>query len=76
MLDFACRSLKIAIEIDGGQHGIRADEDANRTAELEQRGWIVLRFWNSEVRNALAAVVAAIDEAIARAATHPQPPPC
>ncbi|MBV9841473.1 MAG: DUF559 domain-containing protein [Sphingomonadaceae bacterium] len=75
ILDFACRSLKIAIEVDGGQHGVCGDEDADRTAELERRGWIILRFWNSEVRNALAAVVGAINEAIARAATHPQPLP-
>jgi very-short-patch-repair endonuclease len=46
--DFACRSLMLVIELDGGQH---ADNpaDAERTAHIEAFGYHVIRFWNNEV---------------------------
>ncbi|MBV9840426.1 MAG: endonuclease domain-containing protein [Sphingomonadaceae bacterium] len=71
ILDFACRSLMIGVEIDGGHHGIRIEEGMIRTAALERRGWTILRFWNNEVRDNLEAVVDAITAAAARASTHP-----
>jgi very-short-patch-repair endonuclease len=46
ILDFYCPSLKLAIELDGGQHatdkGMEADE--KRTSYLEHLGVRVLRF--------------------------------
>ena len=47
MADFACRSARFAIELDGGQHG--AERDAARSAIIETCGYRVLRFWNNEV---------------------------
>ena len=44
--DFACVEAKLIIELDGGQHGERATEDAERTDVLERLGWRVIRFWN------------------------------
>jgi len=45
--DFASHSLKLVIEVDGGQHS--ADVDRNRTASIEAEGYRVLRFWNHDV---------------------------
>jgi very-short-patch-repair endonuclease len=48
IVDFACRSTRLVVELDGGQHdGSKADED--RTQALETLGWKVVRFWNNEV---------------------------
>ncbi len=46
--DFACRALKLVIELDGGQH---ADNpaDAQRTRLIEAQGYRVIRFWNNDV---------------------------
>ncbi|MGQ0576604.1 MAG: endonuclease domain-containing protein [Pseudonocardia sp.] len=43
-IDLAWPQLRIAIEYDGyAVHAGRADEDADRQADLERRGWIVVR---------------------------------
>ena len=47
--DFACVEARIVVELDGGQHGVRVDYDADRTRELARCGWQVVRFWNHEV---------------------------
>ena len=41
--------MKLAIEVDGGQHNELQSQDNLRTAWLEAQGWDVLRFWNNEV---------------------------
>ncbi|WP_379546903.1 endonuclease domain-containing protein [Qipengyuania sp. DSG2-2] len=46
--DFACRKLRLAIELDGGQHA-ESVTDANRTRVIEAHGYKVIRFWNNEV---------------------------
>jgi very-short-patch-repair endonuclease len=48
--DFACRRLRLVIEIDGGVHGLEhvRDKDERRQAEIEALGWTVLRFTNDE----------------------------
>ncbi|UAK24959.1 endonuclease domain-containing protein [Sphingomonas nostoxanthinifaciens] len=73
IVDFACRSARIAIEPDGGQHAVRAAEDAERSLHLQCLGWTVLRFWNNDVRENLEGVVSTIFAAVARASTHPNP---
>ncbi len=45
--DFASHRLKVVIEIDGGQHN--AEADAQRTADIEGEGYMVIRFWNNDV---------------------------
>ena len=51
IVDFACPSRKIIVELDGSQHGRGdiADVDVKRTTMLELLGWTVLRFWNDDV---------------------------
>ena len=54
--DFAARSLKLAIELDGGQHSDNND-DATRTRVIELHGYRVIRFWNHEVTENLDGVL-------------------
>jgi very-short-patch-repair endonuclease len=51
IVDFACPSHHLIIEIDGSQHGLDANReyDASRTRSLEAKGWTILRFWNDDV---------------------------
>ena len=77
IIDIACRSAKLAIEIDGSQHLEQAGYDEARTAWLEDEGWRVVRLWNNEV---LANPDGAARHVLAHAAeclggTHPQPLP-
>ena len=77
IVDFACRSIKLAVELDGSQHLDAAAYDERRTLFLESVGWRVLRYWNSEVRDNPDGVAEAIMAAVAAHSrpTHPQPLP-
>mgnify|MGYP001397178487 CR=1 FL=1 len=57
---FSDLELALVIEVDGGQHTPEAD--AARTAILQKRGLLVLRFWNNEVLRDLAGCAARILE--------------
>lgn len=56
--DFACRSRRLIIEVDGATHGEAHEvaRDARRTAFLEGQGWRVMRVWNADVFENLTAV--------------------
>jgi BirA family biotin operon repressor/biotin-[acetyl-CoA-carboxylase] ligase len=56
IVDFACPSCKLVIELDGGQHDADAQADARRTAEIAEHGYRVIRFWNNEVIDNLDGV--------------------
>ena len=73
ILDFACREVKLAVEIDGSQHLGQVAQDRERTAFLESLGWRVIRFWNSDVtENPEGVAEAIIHEVAARLQpTHP-----
>jgi very-short-patch-repair endonuclease len=60
ILDFYCPALRLAIELDGGQHANESKRDQERDAWLAQRGVTVLRFWNSDVTDNLGGVLEAI----------------
>ena len=78
ILDFYCHQLKLAIELDGGQHAEDAKHrhDEKRRAWLESQGITVLRFWNNEVLTNTEGVLQTIfDWLSARAAPSPTPPP-
>jgi very-short-patch-repair endonuclease len=73
-LDFVEHSAKLVVELDGSQHGLpdQARKDAIRDKALQADGYIVLRFFNSEIReNLYGAVEAIILELRTR---HPHPP--
>ncbi len=51
IVDFCCPKLKLIIEIDGAQHYIPENEsyEKKRTEFLEQQGYKVLRYFNSDI---------------------------
>jgi very-short-patch-repair endonuclease len=62
VLDFYCPALRLAIELDGGQHN-EADQkmrDHQREHWLAQRGVSVPRFWNSDITQNLKGVLESI----------------
>lgn len=63
ILDFYAPEVKLAVEVDGGQH---ADDalDALRTGVLHAHGISVLRFWNHEVLGETDAVVQAVADVV------------
>jgi very-short-patch-repair endonuclease len=66
ILDFYGPAARLVIELDGAVHDQQQERDAARTAELEVRGFRVIRFRNEEVFQALPSVldriVAAVEE--------------
>lgn len=51
ILDFYCPAVKLAIELDGGQHNQSSNReyDAARSEYMRAQGIVVIRFWNHEV---------------------------
>jgi 2-methylaconitate isomerase len=71
IVDSVCFPQKLIVELDGGQHAERQQEDQARTQWLESQGFKVLRFWNHDVLkdwDAVAEVIWAHPE-------HTPPPP-
>jgi len=62
--DFACPKSRLAIELDGAQHLDRNAQDSWRTKLIEQRGYKVIRFWDSEVLTDIAGVLERIEQAL------------
>jgi very-short-patch-repair endonuclease len=60
IVDFVALDQKFIIEVDGGQHELRAAKDAQRTRILEQWGCHVVRFWNNDVLSNIDGVLEAI----------------
>lgn len=56
---------RLVIEVDGGVHDNRSEEDAARTERLKQFGFDVIRFTNDEVLNELPRVVESIKATLA-----------
>jgi len=58
--DFAARSERLVIELDGDSHAATAAYDDARTAALGLRGYRVIRFTNSEVLTNIDGVLRSI----------------
>nr|WP_085218729.1 endonuclease domain-containing protein [Allosphingosinicella indica] len=70
--DFVSRSARLIIEVDGGQHAERSEEDARRAAYLRSQGYRVIRFWNNDVLANIDGVVVRIAEILT---DRPSPSP-
>jgi very-short-patch-repair endonuclease len=59
IVDFISFQQKLIIEIDGGQHNYKSKttSDKTREAELQKRGYRVIRFWNNDVLQNLEGVI-------------------
>jgi very-short-patch-repair endonuclease len=68
--DFACRSAKLVVEIDGATHSTDEERahDRRRTAFLEAQGYRVVRFSNQQVYEDFAAIVDEIARVLAKPA--------
>ncbi len=62
--DFLCLDPKLVIELDGGQHAERIEQDEQRTRYLQILGYRVLRFWNHDVLREPESVLEVIRTAI------------
>ncbi len=69
--DFASVACRIVIELDGESHLDKQYVDAQRTKFLESAGWLVLRYWNTEVYGELEAVKEAIYRACVERSSKP-----
>lgn len=49
IVDFYCPKLRLAVELDGGQHAEQKEYDMIRTNFLKHQDIIEIRFWNNEV---------------------------
>ncbi len=56
VVDFYCRSVNLAVEIDGMSHDDKMLQDATRTKYLEGQGLRILRVTNEDVMRDLDAV--------------------
>ncbi|MGH8031410.1 MAG: DUF559 domain-containing protein, partial [Luteimonas sp.] len=81
VLDFYCHDLKLAIELDGGQHNETAHRalDARRDAFVAARGVTTLRYWNHQVMqhtdDVLADIWSRVDTAAAKTSVAGNIPP-
>jgi len=76
VVDFACISARLVIEIDGPSH--RVDEqmafDTHRTAFLEAHGWRVLRLRDETVLSDPSSTLSAVRAALAQTSAEPPHP--
>ena len=64
VVDFCAPRHRLIIEVDGRPHVGNAEQDATRAKVLEQRGYRVVRFWNSQVLDDIDAVTRTILNAL------------
>ena len=64
--DFACRTKRLIVEVDGATHSTDAEiaADRARTRFLNQQGYHVLRVTNDEVLNGIDEVLTLIGQAL------------
>jgi very-short-patch-repair endonuclease len=74
VVDFCCADAHLIIEIDGGQHAQRFDQDRNRTKILEAMGYLVLRFWNNDVMQNIDGVLEDIVSTLKQQRSEPPHP--
>jgi very-short-patch-repair endonuclease len=80
IVDFACFERQLVIELDGGQHASKIEDDSKRTAWLNSQGYTVLRFWNNDITENVDGVLERIVEELRRLTAsvgtpHPNPLP-
>ena len=66
IVDFVSFDVRIIIELDGGQHATfpQNQRDATRDRWLEEQGFLVLRFWNTDVLLNMDGVLSVILDTI------------
>src|SRR6266704_1921139 len=49
IVDFYCKELKLAVDVDGSVHNFTRNKDEARQREIEALGVTLLRSWNYDV---------------------------
>src|SRR6056297_2045913 len=62
IVDFLCKELMLAIEIDGCTHGDKPEQDKQRQDKLESLGVHFLRFRDSDVKKNIDGVLERIGD--------------
>jgi len=59
VVDFVCLSKKLVIELDGGYHNElqQMKKDIIRQNFIENKGYKIIRFWNSEITKNIDGVL-------------------
>ncbi|MHB8104888.1 MAG: endonuclease domain-containing protein [Dehalococcoidales bacterium] len=67
IVDFVCFEKKLVIEVDGNPHKETENKanDKQRTLWLQDEGFRVLRFWNSEIVDNIERVLVKIENNLA-----------
>ena len=73
IVDFFCKDLMLAIEVDGTSHDFKKAKDEKRQRTLESLGVKFLRFWDCDVKNNRAEVVRTISAWILNNSDPPRP---
>ena len=63
--DILCFSIRLIIEVDGDDHALKPERDAQRTRFLQSEGYDVIRFANADVMTNRDGVVASIGARLA-----------
>ena len=68
IVDFYCHKANLVVELDGSQHfePSQQNKDLYRTAVLQEKGLMVLRFSNADVNFCFDSVCEAIDRQVKR----------
>jgi very-short-patch-repair endonuclease len=74
IVDFYCAEAGLVLEIDGETHLGKEALDQRRQGWLEQQGYTVLRFWNTDVYDDLEVVLEAIWLECGARKLNPSPP--
>lgn len=75
IVDYACLSAKLVVELDGSQHAEAVAYDTQRDAWLNGEGYRVFRVWNNEWTQQQEAVLERLWEMLNGKAPSPQPLP-
>ena len=73
IVDFYCKELSLAVEIDGDTHIYKYDYDEERQRELEKLGVHFLRFEDIEVKKNMSNVLRVIENWIENHQPTPDP---
>ncbi len=75
-LDFYCPELRLAIELDGGQHALATKaSDDRRTTWLATKQIVVVRYWNTDVLQNLTGVLSDLSSRTRALALQQTPSP-
>jgi very-short-patch-repair endonuclease len=75
IVDFACLSERLIIEVDGGTHSTDQEvaRDVKHARYMKDQGFRILRVWNSDARQNLEGVMDAIVAALHTPTPDPSP---